>query len=309
MKNFIKKIISFEKVVSVICVCTMVGLIGIAAKADGNNSVALENYELKALGRLQQDVDNSGAFGDNPEDFVYDADDLHAIEDLVKDGKTNLASTINTYPTGNVQLLDTFANFASAVDSLTEFPSGTYYYDSTTGTDDASELVRYIKENDAYYLCDQNGNKISDEAQTVDENNLVEYAPISEGNLTAGTAGMIDKSFVLGNGADNITYRNPKYKTLFNQSYSVRQTKTYTFTENYPYCLILVCASWDTDSAQTSIIVNSSTAQKTSLINHKVSTELLSLSSQLMYVKDVKSGDSIVMSGTFYCSFGILVPN
>ena len=200
MKNRTKKLIS------VLCICIMLLGVGIGAHAD--TSVELENYELKALGRIEHDKDGSGIAGDHPSDFVYDADDLYAIEGLVKDGKTDLSTVINSYPNASVQTLDTFDNLTAAIDSLTEFPAGTYYYDSTTGTDDASELIRYIKENDTYYLCDQNGNKTSDEAQTVDENNLVEYTEMSAENLTAGTAGMVDKAFVLGNGSDNISYRN-----------------------------------------------------------------------------------------------------
>lgn len=186
-------------------------LLGVSIVAHADTSAELENYELKALGRIEYDYDNSGIAGDHPSDFVYDADDFYAIEDLVKDGKTDLSTVINSYPNANVQTLDTFANLTAAVDSLTAFPSGTYYYDSTTGTDDASELIRYVKENDVYYLCNQNGNKTSDEAQTVDENNLVEYTEMSAENLTAGTAGMVDKAFVLGNGSDNISYRNLGY--------------------------------------------------------------------------------------------------
>ena len=212
MKKLFRRIVNvtnIKRVMSVACVLSMLSAVGVTAQADSNNT-ALEDYKLKGLGRAQMDVDGSGEYGDNPEDFVYDSDDLRVFDNLVKDGKTSLANVINDYPTANVYALDTFANLTSAIDTLTEFPAGKYYYDSTTGTENAAELVRYIKENDTYYLCNQYGEKTSNEAQSVDENNLVEYTQMTQENLTAGTAGMVDKTFVLGNGSDNITYKNLK---------------------------------------------------------------------------------------------------
>lgn len=215
-----------KRIISILCVCIMVCFVGTMG-VSANNGNSLESYQLKALGRFECDVDKSGIAGDNPEDFVYDADDLYRMENLVKTGKTQLASSINAYTTGNVKTLDSFANLSAAVDTLTDFPVGTYYYDSTTGTDDAMALVRYKKENGSYFLCDQYGNKTSNTSQTVNISNLVEYQELDQENLTAGTAGMVDKSFVLGNGSDNISYRNSVKATLIqlsdteNKSFSI----------------------------------------------------------------------------------------
>lgn len=181
-------------IATILCLTLSIGMISMASESNNFNS----------RGKIV--FDNSTS--DTSDDVIFDASDITTINTMITDGKGQLAASLGNYPNTNVAALDTFANLSSAIDSLTVLPSEKYYYDSTTGTDDATTLVRYIKENGSYYLCNQYGEKTSDEAQSVDENNLVEYTQMTQENLTAGTAGMVDKTFVLGNGSDNINYRN-----------------------------------------------------------------------------------------------------
>ena len=179
---------------------------GISVSAD--NGRTLESYTIKALGRLEFDYDKSGVAGDHPSDFGYDADDITTIVSMVKKGKSGIADEINAYPNKNVDSLAAFSSLQSAIEALTEFPQDTYYYDMTTGIEDGKELVRYRKDGGKYYLCDQYGNKVSEEAQTVNESNLVEYKGMEQEDISAGVAGMLNKKFILGNGASNIDFKN-----------------------------------------------------------------------------------------------------
>jgi len=198
--------IKYRNVVGGFCISILFIYLGIAAYADTDKE--LENYTIKALGRLEFDYDQSGIAGDHPSDFVYDADDITTIASMVKKGKQGIAEEINAYPNKDVDPLATFASLQSAIETLTEFPKDTYFYDLTTGSDDGKKLVRYRKEGGKYYLCDQYGSKVSETVQTVNESNLIAYRGMGQEDISAGTAGMIDKRFILGNGTSNIDFMN-----------------------------------------------------------------------------------------------------
>lgn len=191
-----------KKIISVICIGILVVCMGIDTFA--HTGINLETYNIKALGRMEYDYDKSGTAGDHPSDFVYDASDIVTIASMVKTGKIGITDEINTYPNQHIDSLSSFGSLKSAIAALSDFPKDTYYYDSASGMDKAEKIVRYIKENGQYYLCDQYGNKTSNEIQKVNKENLIEYKGIQQNSLSAGTAGMINKRFILGNGADNM---------------------------------------------------------------------------------------------------------
>lgn len=198
-------------VISMIAILTLVfgGVMVIHADGDTPSS-----QDLLSSGRIEVDLNS-----DNTIDAIFDAQDLKDIATSVENGKSSLATSINAYPNTNVGTLDTFANLSSAIDTITEIPD-VYYYDKAT---EGVDCARYIYENGSYYPCDKYGVKTSDTALTgtitivtkddtteaaEGEIQLVKYEKTGEANLSAGFAGYADKSFVLGSGADNITYRN-----------------------------------------------------------------------------------------------------
>ena len=130
----------------------------------------------------------------------------------VENAKTQLKDTLMTYSNAKTLPLETFTDLNTAVNSLTKLDTtNPYYYDTTTGTDNAAEIKRYKKVDGLYYLCNKNGEITDQTAQTVDENNLAQYVAADQENLTAGTAGYVNKTLYLGDGSDNITYRNLGY--------------------------------------------------------------------------------------------------
>lgn len=236
-----------KRLISVLCVGAMVASVGIVSMAEGTG---LESYQLKASGRIEHDADGSGTAGDSTIDVVYDADDLITIENQVKNGKTAIATEINKYPNGNVQNLDTFANLSTSISNLTVVPDVYYYNKATEG----ENCERYKYEDGSYYPCDQYGNKTSDTALSgtisvvakddtstpaEGEIQLVKYEATNEANLSAGSAGYVDKSFILGSGADNISYRNIGYTEGYTDGLAANQdnaTIVYTYHSHTSKC-------------------------------------------------------------------------
>ena len=170
---------------------------------------------INSQGRIVFDNDTE----DTSDDVIFDASDLTTLDTMVKEGKAELAGVLNEYPNTAVQTLDTFDNLAGAIDSLTDIPE-IYYYDKATEGDNCA---RYILVDGSYYPCDQYGVQTSDNAlagtitvvakddtsvPAEGEIQLVKYEKTDAANLSAGYAGYADKSFVLGSGSDNISYRN-----------------------------------------------------------------------------------------------------
>ena len=139
----------------------------------------------------------------------------------VENAKTQLKDTLMTYSNAKTLPLETFTDLNTAVNSLTKLDTtNPYYYDTTTGTDNAAEIKRYKKVDGLYYLCNKNGEITDQTAQTVDENNLAQYVAADQENLTAGTAGYVNKTLYLGDGSDNITYRNLGYQQACDENWS-----------------------------------------------------------------------------------------
>ena len=215
----------------------IVGVIGTVAGlvlGFGIITYAADSYEIKSQGKIVFNNDTE----ETADDVVFDAADLVTLHDMVKTGKSNLSSVLNTYPNTEVASIDTFENLTTAVDTLTAVPD-IYYYDKAT---EGADCIRYILIDGAYYPCDQYGNKTSETAlsgtitvvtkddttePSEGEIRLVKYEQIGAENLSAGFAGYANKSFILGSGADNISYRNSAKATLIqlsdteNKSFSI----------------------------------------------------------------------------------------
>jgi len=209
MKNITKKIVSIG--------CVFIMTVGVSITAMADESFSLEEYRLRGLGAIAYDADDSGQVGDNPEDAIYESQDLVVLERLVKSGKENLTEAINSYQSGNVENLDTFDNYVHAINGLTTVPD-IYYYDAVT---EGPNCQRYVLIDGSYYPCDQHGNVSSEKALTgiitvvakddtreaaEGETLLVKYDKTAAENISAGFAGYADKEFVLGSGSDNIEY-------------------------------------------------------------------------------------------------------
>ena len=203
MKSKLKGII-----ISLLTVVLLVASVGVYSFANGS-----DKYKSQGTIVFTNDTD------DTSDDVIFDASDFTTIDTMITDGKSQLATSLNAYPNTNVTSLDTFANLSSAIDTITEIPS-IYYYDKATEGDDCE---RYILEDGNYYPCDMYGVKTSDTALSgtitvvakddttepaAGEIQLVQYVGTGDANLSAGYAGYADKSFILGSGSDNITYRN-----------------------------------------------------------------------------------------------------
>ncbi len=180
--------------------------------------LASDSLLYESTGRIEIDQNNDGIL-----EAVFDAQDIFDIDNEITTGKKNVASAINDYSNANISSFPTFENIVNSINNLTDVPADTYFYDKNTGVDDASTLKRYIKIAGSYYECDESGNKISDtslsdtinvvakdDTSTPSEGEiyLVEYVQSKDKNLSVGFAGYVDKQLVLGDGADNISYRN-----------------------------------------------------------------------------------------------------
>jgi len=182
-------------------ILSMISLVLITTVFISSVSVANTSPSINSQGYL--------AFYNNTEDpsddVIFDSSDLIKIDNMITEGKSKIANEINTYPFANVQELDTFDNYVNAINKLTNLPENKYFYDTTT-TGSVDTLKRYVLENGKYYLCDGSGNKLSEDEQAVDTNNLIAYSTLTQNNLSVGAGGISDKKVVLGNGADNIAY-------------------------------------------------------------------------------------------------------
>ena len=238
--------------ISTIAVLTLVLGGVMVTHADGDTPSA---EDLLSTGRTEIDVDNDGI-----PDAVFDAKDLKDIATSVENGKSSLATSINAYPNADVAPLATFPELSSAIDNLTAVPD-IYYYDKATEGD---SCVRYMYENGSYYPCNEYGEKTSDTALSgtitvvtkddttepaAGEIQLVKYESTSAANLSAGSAGYADKSFILGSGSDNITYRNNhvlEYGTVtlpymgygsMSSQFVINFSKNYSASDNVYLCL------------------------------------------------------------------------
>lgn len=195
-----------------------VSLIAVFVLVFGLNSFAFagNEYTILSQGRF---VDRNGTEDTSDDTVLFDSRDLVTLKTMVETGKTKLSTAINAYPNANVQTLDTFDNLSSAINNLTSVPD-IYYYDKATEGD---SCARYIYEAGSYYPCNEYGEKTSNTALTgtitvvtkddttepaAGEIQLVKYEQTQAANLSAGSAGYVDKTFILGSGSDNISYRN-----------------------------------------------------------------------------------------------------
>jgi len=188
---------------SVLCMTAMVCGMLFVSSADGNNE--LSSYTLISNGRYDYDGNKDGDYND-AEDIIISSADIASIANKVRTGKGMISSALNTYPNVETTGFDTFSSFADKISGLSEFPEGVYFYDSATGTEDVSTLMRYKKVDGEFFPCNEYGEVTSNTAAAVLESNLVSYSNATYQNLAIGKAGIVNKEIVLGNGHDVTEY-------------------------------------------------------------------------------------------------------
>lgn len=197
IKNFISR-----KLITLLTICLLFGCSALAV-------FGATPTQINSSGRIAF-VNNA----ENPDDDVlFDSDDLKLLDAEVTESKVLLSTSLNKYPSVNVQDDDTFVTLTNAIDNALTVPD-IYYYDKASS---GASCKRYILENGNYYPCDENGVKTSNTAlagtiAVVDKNDmsspangethLVKYSSITPNNLNVGYMGFIPKNAVLGNGAD-----------------------------------------------------------------------------------------------------------
>lgn len=103
----------------------------------------------------------------------------------------------------------TVTNVQEAMDEIYKIaeykiPLDTYFYEQGT-EGDSSTIVRYKKINNDYFICDQYG-KVENDSNSIDvtSKTLIPYTGISAENISAGTAGYVSNSLILGGGLQKI---------------------------------------------------------------------------------------------------------
>ena len=299
----------------ILALCTVLVMVAIIS----TNSYAGSNTSFKSQGRIVYTNDTD----DTSDDVIFDASDLVEIDEMITSGKLELADALNDYSNTNLPTFPTFDELGLAIDNLTTF-SGNYYYDKAT---EGADCVRYIKINGKYYLCDENGVQISNTALTgtisvvskddttepaADEIQLVKYESFDSGNLSAGSAGYIDKSLVLGSGSDNINYRNLGYEDkLVNGELKLVFGDNVNFIETHNTYVSSVTVNGGTVSWQCPATGSSASTRPESVCLQTVET--FNLSDYKYFMHSICFTSNETMLGSFKCYFkpksgGSLIP-
>lgn len=187
----------------------------------------------------------------------------------------------------------TVTNVKEAIDDLYKIKGytvqeNTYFYDELTkGT---NNIVRYKKDNNNYYLCNQYGEVSDSIIQDVTGKNLIAYTSAISSNLSAGSAGYAGGKFVLGDGTDNNTYgKNKKIERLVYQNSPTWSDWKYTFSENYDnVCVFLIYSV----HKEVSISLNGKTLSPTETYG---SVDAFN-THKLYCMNDIKNGDVLYRS-------------
>ena len=136
---------------------------------------------------------------------------------VVEVEKQSLGKNIEIYTNDIYTLNNEIISLREYVDNFNKIPAGTYYY--VAGTEgNSSTIERYKKIDGNFYLCDANGAVVNGASPVdVSSKQLVEYTVSAAGNLSAGSAGFVDKSMILGDGSDNAAYEEQGYRAGYVQ--------------------------------------------------------------------------------------------
>lgn len=182
---------------------------------DGKVSMCIDNGKYYATKSVDSDQVKSGKGTCgvyNEDDGTYAVIDLVSKEQLdmlqkeLDDLRIKIKDAENGYQNTDIQTdLPTDSELVTGINNLTDVPDGVYYYDSTTS---GVDVVRYKKVGENYFKCDKYG-VISVGSPAVDVSSLVliPYNDLTSSSLTLGTAGYVSKEFILGDGADNDSYK------------------------------------------------------------------------------------------------------